>query len=161
MDELPFMSASSPKLTPAGGQVLALAREEAERWQHAMVFTEHLLLGCVSFGKGYAAKVLQDHGLDRETVRLELSRLIQGGPDREPMKRLPFSPKVMEVLASAMDEARVAGRAYIGAEHILLELLRGADGIVARVLTIMKVDIEKLYQELLDGFEPRSSSQRR
>ena len=158
MERLPFINVSPPQLTPGGLEVLALAREEAERWQHCMAFTEHLLLGCVSFGKGHVAKVLKDHGLDLETVRLEFSRLVQAGPDREPIEQIPFSPKVMAVLASAIGDARVAGRAYVGAEHILLELLRGADGMVARVLRNLKVDIEELQRELRDGFEPRPSS---
>ena len=150
----------SPRLTPAGRQVLALAREEAERWNHSVVFTQHLLLGCIRLGKGQAARVLQNHGLELEAVRLEFSRLVEVGPDREPTAHIPLGPKIIEVLASAANEAKELGRAYIGAEHILMALLRQTDGVVARVLITMKVDIEKLNQELLDGFEPRSGAQR-
>jgi ATP-dependent Clp protease ATP-binding subunit ClpC len=149
------MLSKSPIFTPAAQEVLALARDEANRMQHTAVFTQHLLLGCLRFGKGQTAKVFQDHGIDLEGTRIEFLRLVDPGPEPVSAEIIPYSPKVLAVMSAAMKEAEAVGRPYVGPEHILLALLSEADGVVLRVLKNLNADAAKLHQELLDLSETR------
>ncbi len=136
--------------TPRAQQVLALARKEAERFNHNFVGTEHLLLGLISLGQGVAVNVLQKMGVDLETARLEVEEQVGKGPDQKIIGLIPYTPRVKKVLAIAAKEAKALNHTYVGTEHILLGLLREGDGVAARVLVELGVDIERTRQEILE-----------
>jgi ATP-dependent Clp protease ATP-binding subunit ClpC len=140
--------------TPRAQQVLALARKEADRFNHNFVGTEHLLLGLIKLGQGVAVNVLQKMGLDLETVRMEVEKQVGTGPDQKVIGNIPYTPRVKKVLALAAREAKALNHTYVGTEHILLGLLREGDGVAARVLKNLDVDIEQTRQEILKELDP-------
>src|SRR6266849_3584673 len=135
--------------TPRAQQVLALARKEADRFNHNYVGTEHLLLGLIKLGQGVAVNVLGKMGLDLETVRTEVEKHVGTGPDQKMIGNIPYTPRVKRVLSLAAKEARAFNHTYVGTEHILLGLLLEGDGVAARVLKNLAVDIEKTRLEIL------------
>jgi len=140
--------------TPRDQQVLALARKEADRFNHNFVGTEHLLLGLIKLGQGVAVNVLQKMDLDLDTVRLEVERQVGTGPDQKMLGNIPFTPRVKKVLSLAGKEAKALNHTYVGTEHLLLGLLREGDGVAARVLKNLNVDIELTRQEILKELDP-------
>src|SRR5512134_3034902 len=145
--------------TPRAQQVLALARKEADRFNHNFVGTEHLLLGLIKLGQGVAVNVLQKMGLDLETVRLEVEKQVGVGPDQKLIGNIPFTPRVKKVISLAAKEAKMLNHTYVGTEHLLLGLLREGDGVAARVLKNLDVDIEQTRQEILNELDPNFNSQ--
>ena len=145
--------------TPRAQQVLALARKEADRFNHNYVGTEHLLLGLIKLGQGVAVNVLQKMGLDLETVRMEVEKQVGTGPDQKMIGNIPYTPRVKKVLALAAKEAKALNHTYVGTEHILLGLLREGDGVAARVLKNLDVDIEQTRQEILKELDPNFAAQ--
>ncbi|MEO8425817.1 MAG: ATP-dependent Clp protease ATP-binding subunit [Verrucomicrobiota bacterium] len=145
--------------TPRAQQVLALARKEADRFNHNFVGTEHLLLGLIKLGQGVAVNVLQKLGLDLETVRLEVEKQVGTGPDQKMIGNIPYTPRVKKVLSLAAKEAKALNHTYVGTEHILLGLLREGDGVAARVLKNLDVDIEQTRQEILKELDPNFNAQ--
>ncbi len=145
--------------TPRAQQVLALARKEADRFNHNFVGTEHLLLGLIKLGQGVAVNVLQKMGLDLETVRMEVEKQVGTGPDQKMIGNIPYTPRVKKVLALAAKEAKALNHTYVGTEHILLGLLREGDGVAARVLKNLDVDIEQTRQEILKELDPNFNAQ--
>lgn len=145
--------------TPRAQQVLALARKEADRFNHNFVGTEHLLLGLIKLGQGVAVNVLQKLGLDLETVRMEVEKQVGTGPDQKMIGNIPYTPRVKKVLALAAKEAKNLNHTYVGTEHILLGLLREGDGVAARVLKNLDVDIEQTRQEILKELDPNFAAQ--
>src|ERR671937_236922 len=137
--------------TPRAQQVLALARKEADRFNHNFVGTEHLLLGLIKLGQGVAVNVLQKLGL-------EVEKQVGTGPDQKMIGNIPYTPRVKKVLALAAKEAKALNHTYVGTEHILLGLLREGDGVAARVLKNMDVDIEQTRQEILKELDPNFNS---
>src|SRR5688572_29573103 len=144
---------------PRAQQVLALAGKEAERFNHNFVGTEHLLLGLIKLGQGVAVNVLQKLGLDLETVRMEVEKQVGTGPDQKMIGNIPYTPRVKKVLALAAKEAKALNHTYVGTEHILLGLLREGDGVAARVLKNLDVDIEQTRQEILKELYPNFNAQ--
>jgi ATP-dependent Clp protease ATP-binding subunit ClpC len=144
--------------TPRAQQVLALARKEADRFNHNFVGTEHLLLGLIKLGQGVAVNVLQKLGLDLDTVRMEVEKQVGTGPDQKMIGNIPYTPRVKKVLALAAKEAKALNHTYVGTEHILLGLLREGDGVAARVLKNLDVDIEQTRQEILKELDPHFAS---
>ncbi len=140
--------------TPRAQQVLALARKEADRFNHNYVGTEHLLLGLIKLGQGVAVNVLQKMGLDLETVRMEVEKQVGSGPDQKMVGNIPYTPRVKKVLALAGKEAKALNHSYVGTEHILLGLLREGEGVAARVLKNLEVDIERTRNEILKELDP-------
>ena len=140
--------------TPRAQQVLALARKEADRFNHNYVGTEHLLLGLIKLGQGVAVNVLQKMALDLETVRLEVEKQVGNGPETKMVGNIPYTPRVKKVLALAGKEAKALNHSYVGTEHILLGLLREGDGVAARVLKNLDVDIERTRNEILRELDP-------
>jgi len=140
--------------TPRAQQVLALARKEADRFNHNFLGTEHLLLGLIKLGQGVAVNVLQKMGLDLETVRMEVEKQVGTGPDQKMIGNIPYTPRVKKVLALASKEAKALNHTYVGTEHILLGLLREGDGVAAKVLKNLDVDIEQTRQEILRELDP-------
>jgi len=145
--------------TPRAQQVLALARKEADRFNHNFVGTEHLLLGLIKLGQGVAVNVIQKMGLDLETVRMEVEKQVGTGPDQKMIGNIPYTPRVKKVLALASKEAKALNHTYVGTEHILLGLLREGDGVAARVLKNLDVDIEQTRQEILKELDPNFVAQ--
>ena len=141
-------------LTPRAQQILGLARKEAEHFNHSFVGTEHLLLGLIGLGQGTAVTVLGKLGLDLEKVRREIEQQVGAGPDEKVSCVIPYTPRVKKVLALAAKEARALNHNYVGTEHILLGLLREGDGIAARVLMKLGVDLRKAHREVLQVLDP-------
>lgn len=160
--------ASSPEnFTPAAQRVLAMAREEADRFNHNFVGTEHALLGLIKHGKGVAFNVLKKIGLDLDMLRLEIEKLMGTGPDRRflatgPEQKIvgdnPYTPRLKKALTLAAKEAKALNHTYVGTEHILLGLLREGDGVAARVLKNMNVDMEQTRLEILKELDPNFNS---
>ncbi len=145
--------------TPRAQQVLALARKEADRFNHNFVGTEHLLLGLIKLGQGVAVNVLQKMNLDLETVRMQVEKEVGTGPDQKMIGNIPYTPRVKKVLALAAKEAKALNHTYVGTEHILLGLLREGDGVAARVLKSLDCDIELTRQEILKELDPNFAAQ--
>jgi ATP-dependent Clp protease ATP-binding subunit ClpC len=140
--------------TPRAQQVLALARKEADRFNHNFVGTEHLLLGLIRLGQGVAVNVLQKMDVELDAVRMEVEKQVGTGPDQKMMGNVPYTPRVKKVLALAHKEAKALNHTYVGTEHLLLGLLREGDGVAARVLKNLEVDIEQTRQEILKELDP-------
>jgi len=145
--------------TPRAQQVLALARKEADRFNHNFLGTEHLLLGLIKLGQGVAVNVLQKMGLDLETVRMEVEKQVGAGPDQKMIGNIPYTPRVKKVIALAQKEAKNLNHTYVGTEHLLLGLLREGDGVAAKVLRNLDVDIEQTRQEILKELDPNFAAQ--
>ena len=140
--------------TPRAQQALALARKEADRFNHNYVGTEHLLLGLIKLGQGVAVSVLERMGLDLESVRMEVEKQVGTGPDQKITGNIPYTPRVKKVLALANKEAKALTHSYVGTEHILLGLLREGEGVAARVLQTLDVDIARTRNEILAEIDP-------
>jgi ATP-dependent Clp protease ATP-binding subunit ClpC len=145
--------------TPRAQQVLALARKEADRLNHNFLGTEHLLLGLIKLGQGVAVNVLVKMGLDLDTVRMEVEKQVGTGPDQKMIGNIPYTPRVKKVIALAQKEAKNLNHTYVGTEHLLLGLLREGDGVAAKVLRNLDVDIEAARQEILKELDPNFAAQ--
>ncbi len=145
-------------MTPRAQQVVALARKEADRFNHSFVGTEHLLLGLIKLGQGVAVNVLQKMDLDLETVREEVEKQVGAGPEQKQSGSIPYTPRVKKVFNLAQKEAKILGHTYVGTEHILLGLLREGEGYAAKVLKSLDVDIEQARQEILKELDPNYNS---
>ena len=143
--------------TPRAQQVLALARKEADRFNHAYVGTEHLLLGLIKLGQGVAVNVLERMGLELEAVRQEVEKEVGTGPPQKTVGNIPYTPRVKKVLALANKEAKALNHSYVGTEHLLLGLLREGEGVAARVLKRLEVDIQRTRNEILAEIDPNFS----
>jgi len=143
--------------TPRAQQVLALARKEADRFNHNYVGTEHLLLGVIKLGQGVAVNVLKKMRLDLETVRMEVEKHVGSGPETTTVGNIPYTPRVKKVLALAGKEAKALNHSYVGTEHILLGLLREGEGVAARVLKSLEIDIARTRNEILKELNPNFS----
>jgi ATP-dependent Clp protease ATP-binding subunit ClpC len=130
-------------------KVIQLAREEAMRFNHDYIGTEHLLLGLVKEGEGIASAALANLGVDIKTLRLEVEKLVEQGPSTVSVGEIPFNPQAKKVLELSVEEARKFGHNYIGTEHLLLGLIKEGEGIAAHVLDNMKVDVEKVQREIV------------
>jgi len=144
------------KFTERARKVLSLSQEEAQRFQHNYIGTEHLLLGLVREGEGVAAKVLQNLGVDLERVRTAVEFIIGRG-DRIVLGEIGLTPRAKKVIELGVDEARKMGHHYIGTEHILLGLVREGQGIAAGVLESMNVHLEQVRAETLKVLQSRQN----
>jgi ATP-dependent Clp protease ATP-binding subunit ClpC len=144
--------------TPRAQQVLALARKEADRFNHNYIGTEHVLLGLIKLGQGVAVSVLERMGLELETVRREVEKEVGTGPDQKTAANIPYTPRVKKVLALANKEAQQLSHSYVGTEHILLGLLREGEGMAARVLERLNVDLQTTRNEVLAEIDPNFSA---
>jgi hypothetical protein len=143
-------------LTPRAQQALTLARKEAERLQHNFVGTQHVLLGLIK-QPGVAVNVLGNMGVDLEIVRLEIEKQAGKGPDPKIFGNIPYTPRVKKVMALAAKEATVLKHTYVGTEHILLGLLREADGVAGRILLSLGLNLEVTRQNILKELDPKPS----
>lgn len=146
------------RFTDRARRVMQLANQEAQRFNHEYIGTEHVLLGLIKEGAGVAAAALANLKIDLRKVRLEVERLVQAGPDYAPDK-LPLTPRVKKVVDYAMEFARGRGDNHIGTEHLLMGLLREKEGVAFHVLSAMGVAegvLEEEIQNLLgDGLRKR------
>jgi len=138
------------RFTERARKVILLAKEEAKRFNHDYIGTEHILLGLVREGEGVAAAVLASFGLSPEKIRLEVEKLVQPGPTTVISGDLPFTPKAKKVIELAMEEARALGHNYIGTEHLLLGLIREGEGVASQVLMNMGLELEKVREEVMN-----------
>ena len=138
------------RFTDRARKVMALANQEAQRFNHEFIGTEHLLLGLVKEGSGVGATVLKNLDVDIKKLRLEVEKLVHSGPDMVTMGKLPQTPKAKKVIEYAIEEARSLNHNYVGTEHILLGLLRESDGIAAQVLMNLGLKLEEVRQEVLN-----------
>ncbi len=138
------------KFTDRARKVFQLANQEALRFQHEYIGTEHVLLGLVKEGSGVAGNVLRNLGIDLRKIRLEVEKLVASGPDMVNMSKLPQTPRVKRIIEYAMDEMGNLNHNYVGTEHILLGLLREQDGVASQVLVHLGLTLEKVRKEVLD-----------
>jgi len=137
------------KFTERARKVILLAKEEAKRFNHDYIGTEHILLGLIREGEGVAAAVLQKLGLSPEKIRLEVEKLVQSGPSTMVSGDIPFTPKAKKVIELAMEEARSLGHNYIGTEHLLLGLIREGEGVASQVLMNLGLDLNRVRNEVI------------
>jgi len=137
------------KFTERARRVLSLAQEEAQRFQHNYIGTEHLLLGLVREGEGAAAQVLRKLGVELDKVRSAIEHIIGRG-DRIVLGQIGLTPRAKKVIELAIDEARRLNHHYIGTEHLLLGLVREGEGIAAGVLESLGVNLEKVRRATLE-----------
>jgi len=138
------------RFTDRARKVMALANQEAQRFNHEYVGTEHVLLGLVKEGQGVAANVLHSLGIDLKKIRLEVEKIVKSGPDMVTMGKLPQTPRAKKVLEFAIEEARNLGHNYVGTEHLLLGLLREHDGVAAQVLMNLGLKLDDVRSEILN-----------
>jgi len=138
------------RFTDRARKVMALANQEAQRFNHDVIGTEHILLGLVKEGSGVGATVLKNFDVDIKKLRLEVEKHVKSGPDMVTMGKLPQSPRAKKVIEYAIEEARALNHNYVGTEHILLGLLRESEGIAAQVLISLGLKLEDVRQEILN-----------
>jgi ATP-dependent Clp protease ATP-binding subunit ClpC len=138
------------RFTDRARKVMALANQEAQRFNHEYIGTEHILLGLVKEGSGVGANVLKNLGVDLRKVRLEVERLVKSGPEMVTMGKLPQTPRAKRVIEYAIEEARNLNHNYVGTEHLLLGLLREQDGVAAQVLMNLGLRLEDVREEVLN-----------
>lgn len=138
------------RFTDRARKVMALANQEAQRFNHEYIGTEHILLGLVKEGSGVGANVLKNLEVDLRKVRLEVEKLVKRGPDMVTMGKLPQTPRAKKVIEYAIEEARSLNHNYVGTEHLLLGLLREQDGVAAQVLMNLGLKLEDVREEVLN-----------
>ena len=150
------------RLTDRARKVMALANQEAQRFNHEYIGTEHILLGLVKEGSGVGANVLKNLDIDLRKVRLEVEKLVKSGPEMVTMGKLPQTPRAKKVIEYAIEEARNLNHNYVGTEHLLLGLLREHDGVAAQVLMNLGLKLEEVRDEVLNllgaGVEPEEQA---
>jgi len=147
------------RFTERARKVLVLSKEEARRFSHDYIGTEHILLGLIREGEGVACAVLQNLGIDLERLRIEIEKLLPTGSATSVLGDIPFTPRSKKALELSAEEARSLGHNYIGTEHILLGLLREEEGIASQVLFSLGVDLRKIRKEISALLGGEGSSQ--
>ena len=137
------------RFTERARRVILLAKEEAKRFNHDYIGTEHLLLGLIREGEGVAAAVLMSLGLDPAKIRTEVEKLVQPGPSTVVSGDIPFTPKAKRAIELSMEEARQLGHNYIGTEHLLLGLIKEGEGVASEVLMNLGLDAGKVRDEVM------------
>ncbi len=142
------------RLTVRAHKVMALANQEAQRFNHEYIGTEHILLGLLKEGSGLGPNVLRKLDVDLHKVRMEVERNVKVGPEMVTMGKLPMTRKAKRVMEFAVEEARNLNHNYVGTEHLLLGLLRESDGIAAQVLVNLGVKLDEVREEVLKILGP-------
>jgi ATP-dependent Clp protease ATP-binding subunit ClpA len=143
-----FLIAMYRRFTDRARKIMQLANQEAQRHNHEYIGTEHVLLGLVAEASGVGANVLRNLNVDLRSVRYEVEKLVQSGPDMVTMGRLPQTPRVKKVIEYSMTEARDLGHNFVGSEHILLGLLREDEGVAAQILMNLGLRLEAVRDEV-------------
>src|SRR3984957_7183889 len=158
------MAGMYERFTDRARKVMQLANQEAQRFNHEYIGTEHILLGLVKEGSGVAANVLKNLDVDLRKIRLEVEKIVQSGPDMVTMGKLPQTPRAKKVIEYAMEEARNLNHNYVGTEHLLLGLLREQEGVAAQVLMNLGMKLEDVREEVLNllghGLEASETGER-
>jgi len=129
---------------------MGLARQEAQRFNHQYIGTEHILLGLIQEGSGVAATVLRNLEVDPDKIRVEVEKIVEDGQTMVAMGQLPFTPRAKKVLELASEEATNLRHNYIGTEHLLLGLIRENEGVAAQVLMNLNLKLEDVREEVLE-----------
>ena len=148
------------RLTPRACQALRFARDEAIRLGHDSVGTEHILLGLIRLGHGVAANVLEKMNCDLEAVRSYIEKQIRQGAETKAAENITLGPAANKIIEIASQEARALDHTYIGTEHLLLGLLREADGVAGQVLKGLGVNLEATREQILRELDPNYTSGR-
>lgn len=143
-------------LTDRARKVMQLANQEAQRFSHLRIGTEHILLGLVKESAGVAANVLKNRGIDLEKIRLEVEKIVQTGPEMVILGKLSPTPSAKKVIEHAIEEARNLNHNYVGTEHVLLGLIRSEGGVAARVLLNLGLSLDVLRAETIALLGPSS-----
>ena len=138
------------RFTERARKVMSLARQEAQRFNHEYIGTEHILLGLVQEGSGVAANVLKNMDVELRKIRIEVEKMVKSGSNVIQMGQLPFTPRAKKVLELALEEANNLGHNYIGTEHLLLGLLRENESVAAQVLLNLGLKLEEVREEVLE-----------
>lgn len=138
------------RFTDRARKIMQLANEEAQRFDHEYIGTEHILLGLVKEGSGVAANVLKNLDVDIRKIRQEVEKLVQTGPKMVIAGKLPHTPRAKKVIEYALEEARGLGHNYVGTEHLLLGLLREPEGVGRQVLVNLGLIVDEVRQEVLN-----------
>ncbi len=150
------------RFTERARKVMALANQEAQRFNHEYIGTEHVLLGLVKEGSGVGASVLKNLGVDLHKVRIGVEKLVKTGPDMVTMGKLPQTPRAKKVIEYSIEEARNLNHNYVGTEHLLLGLLREPNGVAGQVLMDLGLKLEDVREEVLNllgaGVEPEEAT---
>ena len=142
------------QFTDRARKVMQLANQEAQRFNHEYIGTEHILLGLIKEGSGVAANVLKNLDIDLRKIRIEVEKLVQSGPDMVTMGKLPQTPRAKKVIEYSMEEARNLGHNYVGTEHLLLGLIREGKGLTSRIFARSHLALEHWREHLF--FEMRT-----
>ncbi len=142
------------RFTDRARKVMQLANQEAQRFNHEYIGTEHILLGLIQEGSGVGANVLKHLALDLQKLRLEVQKIIQPGPYSVTMGKLPQTPRTKKVVEYSIEEARNLNHNYVGTEHLLLGLLREQEGVAAQVLMNLGLKLEDVREEVLNLLGP-------
>src|SRR3989338_3978224 len=137
------------RFTDRAQRVILIAQEEAKRLNHDYVGTEHILLGLIALSEGVASQVFQNLGMDLRRVRAEIEKIGGTGDNMMLLGEIPFTPRAKKVLEYAVEEAQHMSHSYIGTEHILLGLIREEEGVAARVLENLGLNLETVREEVL------------
>ena len=137
------------RFTERARKVMALANQEAQRFNHEYIGTEHILLGLLKEGSGVGPHVLVNLGVDLNTSRLEVEKRVKAGPEMQAMSKLPLTRRARKVSEFAVDEARNMNHNFVGTEHLLLGLLRETDGVAGQVLSDLGVDLDIVREEVV------------
>src|SRR5438045_1945751 len=132
------------RFTDRARKVMQLANQEAQRFNHEYIGTEHILLGLIKEGSGVAANVLKNLDVDLRKVRLEVEKIVHPGPQTLTAGKLPQTPRAKKVIEFAIEEARHFDHNYIGTEHLLLGLIREEEGVASQVLMNLGLKLEDL-----------------
>lgn len=153
------------RFTDRSRRVILLAKEEAKKFNHDYIGTEHILLGLIKEGHGVAAAVLKNMGLNLDKISFEVSKLVKAGPPTKIEGDIPFTAKAKKVIELAMEEARQLGHNYVGTEHLLLGLIAEGEGVASQVLMNLGLKLERVRQEVMNllgsatpgfsGFSPK------
>jgi ATP-dependent Clp protease ATP-binding subunit ClpC len=138
------------RFTDRARKVMQLANQEAQRFNHEYIATEHILLGLIKEGNGVAANVLHNLDADLKKIRAEVEKLVQNGPDMVTNSKLPLTPLAKRVVEHAGEEARTLGHNYVGTEHLLLALLREHEGVAAQAMTRLGLELDHVRSEVLN-----------
>ncbi|MBI3406975.1 MAG: hypothetical protein HY040_01280 [Planctomycetes bacterium] len=137
------------RFTDRARQVLQEANEEAKRFRHEYIGTEHVLLGLVKTNAGVASEVLKSLGVELRRIRQEVEKIVQPGPYKVEVDKLPQTPRAKKVIEFAIDESRSLNHNYVGTEHILLGLIREQEGVASQVLMNLGLNLQKIRDEVL------------
>ena len=142
------------RFTERARKIMALGNQEAQRFNHEYIGTEHILLGLLKEGTGVGANVLRHMGIDLSKLRKATEKEMTPGPEMVAMGKLPQTPRAKKVIEYAIEEARGLDHNYIGSEHLLLGLLREEDGVAAKALAGADVKIDPSREEILTLIGP-------